>query len=436
VNGKAAVTGTDIPRTPLISRGRYHLLYAVLAFAAFGVMVSYSGYVSLWYDELCQVFFSGMSHTLTTAIMIDRHMPPLYTAITFLWYRIAPYGEVWLRLPSAALAAAVYIIALCGERTRGGQVGLFAGVLAAANVPLILNAGQQFRPYALFLLLAAMVLYLYLGRQPGKAFSPPAMIGFGVYMALTAYTHYFGILFCGMLFLADISKVIMKKQPARCLLAYAMAGALYLPWAVVMLQYGGTGSWQPVPSLHSLGYLFYYMNGKNRITLALYALGCAGLTVAAARSARSKARGKGLNQSELLIVYMPIAMTAIVFLFARYIAWRSTFWVNRYFFGLMPCVIVVSAIGVQMLGAAIRKVIKKPAWIKTALCCLLLALISVQNIRAVAAYTQKPFETAERIYVCAIHIKVSESLASMLSGYEMVEEWPDIKLYAYKAGPK
>lgn len=386
----------------LLSRYSGKMIYTAIALSSLLLMIYYSGKFSLWSDELSQLTFSGVNDTLKAAVMMDMHTPPLYTAAMYFWYRIAPYGERWLLLPSeAAMAVAVYFTGLCGERIKSKGTGILAALLAAFNAYVIINCGIEFRPQSFMMFFTTILLYVYIRKITSNNVNDlRRIILIGVLMALAGYSHYFGILFSGMIFICDLILFIKKKTGIISLVSYGTAILLYLPWAAVLIGYKGVGTWQPVPTFKSLFQLLFALCGNNYLLSGFFALGIAVMAIMTLISIKKKKFIFDKYFPQLVPLIITVVMITIVFIYARYIGWRSTFWVIRYFFSLMPCVMLICALGVDYLCQNAELKIKGKLFRPEYAAAVILAAYFVSaTITVLDTYKTEPYKmSAEWLY--------------------------------------
>jgi len=371
------------------------LAYAALSVATFVLLFLYANTQPFWSDELCQVTFSGLAGSWQRAMLYDPHTPPLYDVALFFWYRLAPYGERWLLLLSeAAFALAVFVTGMVGERIRNRRTGFLAAALLALNASAILACGWELRPQAFMLLFCTLSLYEWVAKAQGPGFSAPRMFRFAAWMALSGYSHYFGVLFSGMLFLMDCLLARKKKLDFRYFFSYALALLAYVPWLRLMMGGEETGLWQPAPSLRGVAELLQFLSGQNWLVLGLFVL-AAVLAAARALGASKKmgALGGGSDDSyiEIAPVFIACATILAVFLYGRFIAWRSTFWAPRYFSALFPCVMIACALALDsLLEATLRGRCK----IAAAVCAGLMLFAGWNTVRVVQSVTPAPYRAA------------------------------------------
>lgn len=341
------------------------MAYAAMGVATLAVLFGYANSIPFWSDELCQITFSGTAESWRKAMLYDPHTPPLYDVALFFWYRIAPYGERWLLLLSeAAFAGTVFLTGIVGERIRNRRTGLLAAAFLALNGSALLACGWELRPQAFMLFFSTLSLCEWVARAKRPGFSVSRMLRSAAWMIFNGYSHYFGVLFSGMLFLLDCLLVRKKKADVRYLLSYALAVLAYVPWLRLILGGEETGLWQPAPSLRGVLELLRFLSGQNVLLLGLFALAVV-FSVAKGLGALPK-----VNRVEIAPVFIACGMILLVFLYGKTVAWRSTLWTNRYFSSIFPCVMLACALAFDSLLRALLRHKRKATAVATA--CLLL----------------------------------------------------------------
>lgn len=120
------------------------------------------GRKTLWIDEVVTTLRAGLPHTKLIADSLSHHHLPTYF---LLLAQLSPGADPWwLRLPSAiggalAAGAGVLVGRTLGEKVGAGRLaGLMSGLMLA-TAPVMVQFGQDARPYALEL--AALMFSLW-----------------------------------------------------------------------------------------------------------------------------------------------------------------------------------------------------------------------------------------------------------------------------------
>jgi arylsulfatase A-like enzyme len=152
-------------------------VWAAPAGVALAVCLAGIGHQVLWQDELAT--FTASTRSLDELVQLAKERDGVlaaYYALIHLWTEVFGASPVALRVPSAlAMAAAAGVTALLGARLFNPRAGLLAGLLLAV-VPAVSEFGQEARPYALTVLLAAVSTLLLL-----RALERPRASQWGLY---------------------------------------------------------------------------------------------------------------------------------------------------------------------------------------------------------------------------------------------------------------
>lgn len=229
-------------------RNRYLLGLGALTAVGLALRFATIDVQSYWFDEALTVVLlrkglGEMLHLLPTTELT----PPLYYVVGWLWSHIFGTGNLGLRSLSALLGAACVPVAYAATRELGSErAALTAAALTAFN-PMLVWYSQEARPSALFVLLGALSVWLFLRawREP----SARRVAFWGVVSALALLTHYFA----AFLILPEAVWLALVGPGRRAVIGMGAAlGALGLgliPLAARQAQEIPTGyiTLQPVP---------------------------------------------------------------------------------------------------------------------------------------------------------------------------------------------
>lgn len=221
------------------------LVPSVLVALAFVLRVYLLGNQSLWFDEGYSVYLARMGPgPAIWATAADAH-PPLYHLLLAVWLGLAGPGEFAVRFLSAMLGTLTVPLSYClGRRLFGRPTASITAALVAAS-PFLVYYSQEARMYGLLLDLALVASWLLLRAVRSGRF----WALYAVALAAAFYTHYSAMLLAlaHLAFVGAISwtgRVGARSPSFRnltfCLLAIAAAGAMFLPWVGVLLEYRQT----------------------------------------------------------------------------------------------------------------------------------------------------------------------------------------------------
>ncbi len=326
-------------------------LYAGIAAAMFVGMVIYSGFQEFWYDEVYQIGLvgSGLSigDVFTEYTRLKDYTPPLYALISYFWIRIVPFSFRYLLLISEIMTAVgVFVTALAAKRTSGRKMGLLAEIFAVTSSVLILAAGYEFRAYALYFMATAFVLYTLAGRVSGTGKSKALF--YTLSLVLLLYSHYYGSIIVGVLFLLDLGFMVARKQKFTAVLPYFISGLCFLPW-LVLVFFNRTRSitefWIQPPDLQSVFQLIGYLCSENEFLAGIFCLGLVGCLVNAAYKVTAKKFDYSADAMEIYVPGILAGVVIIMFLYGSVINPSGGIFYNRYFTGILPCCFWIMAYG-------------------------------------------------------------------------------------------
>ena len=83
-------------------------------------------------------------------------------------------------------------------------MGVFAAILACFSAPIYVQCSLELRAYCLLFTLSAITLYIYVLRYQTGMEKVKYDIIYGIVLTILLYSHYYGVLIFGVLFVADI----------------------------------------------------------------------------------------------------------------------------------------------------------------------------------------------------------------------------------------
>ncbi len=408
----------------------YICAMAIIAFFTY-FLISYSGKQSLWCDSLFQIGIhraaqlNDFKGTVQWIIANDNN-PPLSHFLTWAWMLVAPYGNMWLRLPSIIITGiGAYFIALICRDMMGNRAGLISLLFSMTSSGVALYSSFEIRPYALMYMLVSMLLFVFFRRHRvlseisgNKTTSEEGRVIIGKYrdtnyradsrikkytiwytiiMILALYTHFFCALVIFILFIFDTIDNIRIKN-AKYLIQYFVAGAAFLPWMILFIKVGlekAPSFWTGKPDASYIpiviNSLVAYVDVlKYLFWIAIVACFLALIFTYIVRPAINKRnieKGKTLvaicGDYELFLI-MTLVVTIVGGIFVISNTEIMSLWVPRYFVCVQPCFFVIIAWFVEQI---IKLVLKAKYWIIKVPVFIIVAWLLGNNIRLEMLYT-------------------------------------------------
>jgi len=341
-----------------------HLICGVIVLLSFIVMMRYGGLRSPWYDDLITLAFArsdrSLSEVLYRMTIGFERVPPLYFVVAVLWYRIAPFGTLWLFFPSIIFTAiGMFACGMVAKRLLGNYAAVFTTIIASASSFQIILGAFTFRHYGLLFMLSALYAYFYLRRLEEQE-NIKCQIAFGVTGAALAYTHHFGLFIIAALGLCDVVLLLCKKVKFRYMLAYAVSGALYIPYFIPMFlltMEHGYFFHVPQPTIHHLHELLLRMSGDSPMVYLFTLFGVVFIVVLAVNKyARSYLDMDFLKLFAAgAIAFSFMVSIAFIYIYSRFLTVNSSLWEHRYFTAFLPNFLITSGIGLSFIFQVLFK---------------------------------------------------------------------------------
>lgn len=354
---------------------------------------------SFWADEIASIGFirDGLSipQVLSTYLYRENNLP-LYPMLLYVVYRVMPYGEKYLLIPSILFClAGIVLLAASVARLKGKRAGFIALCMGTSSGILLWQAAWEIRCYAMAFLLSALVLYAFIGKsqKPDRRH----MILYTTAVALCFWTHWFACILLFFYGVTDLFLVISRKISWKHLLCYVPGCLLYFPWLIASFYYKSWGLdnyWSEAPVWKDMLWtILFYLNG-NRILWYL-CLFTGVLLVARAFLFARKPRSE--ERTNVLLAAFCVAVVGwvigIVYLFSKYIYPQGGLFVERYFTVVQPHILLITTLGIDvLLDLADRLLPKWGVWAARMAVVLLLAAAFVICYRDSYKSIRKPME--------------------------------------------
>jgi uncharacterized membrane protein len=339
-------------------------LYAVATAAIFFFMMMNAGVNTFTIDDLAQIQISNRNDSISTVIsnvlQYDGN-PPLNSVFFHFWLMVAPFGLFWLRLPYVLITCAAILVTgiLTNKIMNAKYIGIVTMLLLAQSSGVLIEVAYVIRPYAFQFLFSALIAWTYYNRfNESKAIKRRAQILYAIVMLAYLYTHSFGAIICGAVFLCDVYLYIRKRITLKWIIPYCAAGVLFVPWLPSLIYvYTGTQrvSWIPRPTIASLYAVFDFLADYSGVLLVLFFI--AFLTIIISSLIKPNIDSTNIPIQE----YMPKAIIAVIvivisstFIFS-YLSESGSIFFYRYFVGLIPFFYMLIVYGLHTLFSLLRK---------------------------------------------------------------------------------
>jgi tetratricopeptide (TPR) repeat protein len=337
----------------------------LITLAALAVRLWGLGRASLWTDEIGQswaVLAPSLGECLAQ-VKWQTAMTPLDEVLGWLWaHATGAHAEFSLRLYAAIIGTLTVPAMWLWARALGGRAaGLLAAGLAALS-GFDLMYSQTLRPYALFALLCAVMLWAFMRMMERPAAWRPVLI-FAATVLLGLHTHLFTVFLVAAFAFAMICDALAVTWRAglgglwhergplwgRLAACAAVVGLLFLPWFLYDTRFeigGGTQEFHVVRHYtwaHWVEILFQ-LSGRSLWTLAALTVGVSAAAVISLR------RGKVVPAA--LALSIPLLMALQISLIAS----RSYWLLPRQFMHIWALGLGLAAAGLAWLGEALWRI--------------------------------------------------------------------------------
>lgn len=301
-------------------------------FAAFYLATSIyiASHRLLWFDEILTVDIARLPNYARVWDALAHGadgMPPGYHVLTRIFARLVASPEVAVRLPSAlAMAAGLLITFDCARRVTNGSHGLVA--LAALTCSFLPYYGYEGRSYAVYFMLAALSLWLWVCTPNDSWWSAAA---FGAVLFVSVAIHYYAVLLVVPYALWEVYCWKPWQLPSPKLTAGVLGvGVAAALMSKLMLGYSrqfSAGFWA-TPSFNELRAIFYELFPDGLLLLVLIVIWIVVTTLSSNPSVPLNRRPAAESVGWLFLC-IPLAG----FVLAK---WKTNAFLSRYFIGALP----------------------------------------------------------------------------------------------------
>lgn len=330
-----------------------YLIIAGISLLYFIYMLFYCDIRSLWMDDLAQIQIAvqdSLVNMFKETIILDNN-PPLYHFLSYFWIRLVPYGTGWLKLLNIIFVSiGLYLCGITAMEIKNRTAGIICVLMGLLHRGVVFLAAYTFRPYGLFFLLSAMMLFFYVKSR--KRFTVRGNLLFLLSMILAVYTHYFAILLCIGFFLFDVYLVVKKRFKWMQLHSYPLAAVLLLPWIAVIMKNSLDrlkNFWPKKPNFSSLCHMVYELLGEDKILVLIVLLSAVTVLCFVFYQVRKKSVENKDLYLYLSLLVIPAFSILSVYGVSKYADSFTSLFVTRYFVGILPFLLVLCGLAFSIL---------------------------------------------------------------------------------------
>ncbi|MGB1284033.1 MAG: glycosyltransferase family 39 protein, partial [Polaribacter sp.] len=200
-------------------------------------------YQSLWYDELCTIYYSNPELDFSTFIKNvsyeDVHPPLHYILVKFV-FQFFGQSAFTLRIISVIFGVLlVFVMYLIGRLVKNHQLGLTSAALTASNYFLIIYS-QEGRSYSLLVLLTSVSFLFLIKYYKNRKLKD--LLFYTITVTALCYTHYYAFFTCFAQVVLVILLTFPKTNKERIsflkpwILSWLSVFILYTPWLSYFLK--------------------------------------------------------------------------------------------------------------------------------------------------------------------------------------------------------
>jgi hypothetical protein len=385
-------------RGVLSNKTLVYRLVGIIALSFMAIfMLAFASRQSFWVDELWAV--GAVAHDNIMTILKEELLEnspynlPLYTLILAAFYKVMPYGEVYLLLTSIIfVVVGIIILRKAGKEIGGEDIGFLVFCIAVTSSTLITQGAWEIRPYAITFCFSSLVMLRYAKRL--KAETNRNILLYGIALVLFLYCHWFSSILAIFYAVCDLCLYLRKKIAIKCVLSYVLAGLLFVPWFILMVIYHRIDLqtyWGTPPSIIQPIQTLYYLLSGNVIYALVFGFGfCVilfnGISLCVKRTKTD------MSALWLIMVLSIVWVIVPVFVYSRFINPTGAMYVDRYFFVIIPAVFLVCAYGLSKVFAFCSRAQKRAGVILWAALVMVLLLYSARVYRNAYTFINRMWE--------------------------------------------
>lgn len=325
------------------------LVYACIAFGCFFVMFEAGKKGSLWIDDMWTIGWVYTENPSNSGIF--------FQALYDLWFYLMPYGQEYLLIISELLVAVtIYILGLIGSLYKSKRFGIIMAGLGAASPTIMMQCGNEFRPYALLLCSASLVFYFFIKKQNElSSLKLSTLLLYGALLAIYMDTHQFGLVTACFLMFFDFCLILRKKISKKALLEFLMPTlyGIYWLYSGIKSTLSAMGKFYlaPAPSIKEIINDIIWLCGHfgAYLLFILFILGICIIVVNCVYQFFIKKFDFKNDYIALVSLLLPLFLIFVAMIYSKYISPEHSLWIERYFVSIIVFLEFVIATAVDYL---------------------------------------------------------------------------------------
>lgn len=368
------------------------LIYIGLAIVMQSAMLYYHQFNPLvWRDDwlnISIVLEDSMRDVVYWNLIQRDATPPFFNILAYYWIRIIPntIQSLYL-LPQIFLCVSVIIMGRCGEYLFGKWGGILSAAFTASSAALILSMGYEFRSYSLYFLFSSLSILFFLKSMSSNHCGVKLQVCKSLSYIGLLYSHYFGIMYVGILFLADVySQFGLKRTAAKdvkrivkVLAPYFLSICIFFVWVINTFVYRKSvlgqavlDSWKFKPIFLDIISTFEYFFSNYTITKVLFLISVILLL--------NEIVGHSNNKKDKFISILLFSITIVPVIFIFLLKDEYPLFTQRYFGASVPSAILFVVYGLNSLSKRYMEFSKNSRSYINNIASMLLILVLFYNM--------------------------------------------------------
>lgn len=332
---------------------RKNIIVKFLLFTWMAIFVWINGNVqSLWIDELSSIGYirSGISlaEMINTYLFCDTNMP-LYSIILYYVYRIVPYGEKFLLIPSIIFCViGINVLSHLMKKIAGERAELITIILGTASNAIIWQGAWEVRCYSLTFMMSVIVFLCYvetIRTSDRKMF---------LYFTISAFffmtTHWFAVVLLAGYGVIDLVLILYKKKSWKSILTYIPGLMFFVPWFVISFlskQEEYSSFWGMIPEWKNMFWtILFWLSGRRVLWYVCLVTGAVVCLEFLIRTIRKKK--VSLENGIAVVCTVAIGwVIGIMYIYSRYFNPEGSLYIDRYFIVIAPHIILLTVFGLN-----------------------------------------------------------------------------------------